>query len=243
MKNLRTTLFLCAVLTYSAALAHADSISLGSFATGTTASSLGFSSSESAMNFAGYTSLTTAPQVGSTPTLQNGTASTYALAPSTVWAGPVGNSTWVGSTPASGPFGVNPPLGYYQYNTTFNAQGGSYNAQFALLADDTVEVLLDGTVLVPFGALGSDTYCAFSPVNCTAITNVPFSGLSLNSGSNTLTFIVEQAGIVSPSYDDPSGVDFTAKFASAAPEPSSLLLLATGFAAGAAVLSRRRYPI
>jgi hypothetical protein len=51
----------------SASFAYADSISLGSFATGTTAASLGFSPSQTAMNFAGFTSFSTPPPVAATP--------------------------------------------------------------------------------------------------------------------------------------------------------------------------------
>jgi hypothetical protein len=229
-----------ATLAASASFAYADSISLGSFATGTTAASLGFSASQTAMNFAGYTAYASPPAVASTPTLQNGTAATYALNPTSVWTAPIGNSSWVGDAMTAGPGGTNPPYGYYQFTTSFTAAGGpDYSGSISLMADDTVEVLLNGLVLVPFGALGSDLHCAVNDANCTVADVVPLSGVTLLSGNdaNVFTFIVEQAGIEGNSVD-PSGLDFTASLS--APEPGSLILLGTGLLGGAGLLLRRR---
>lgn len=228
------------LLAASAPFAYADSISLGSFATGTTAASLGFSSSQTAMNFAGYTPYASPPAVAATPPLQNGTAATYALDPTTVWATPIANSSWVGYAATAGPGNVNPPYGYYQFNTSFTAAGGSdYAGSISLMADDTVEVLLNGSVLVPFGALGSDGHCADGAATCTVTDQVALSGVTFLSGNdaNVLTFIVEQAGLEGNTVD-PSGFDFTA--ALSAPEPGSLVLLGTGLLGGAGLLLRRR---
>jgi len=222
-------------------IACADTISLGSFATGTTAGSLGFSASETAMNFAGYTAFSSPPAVASTPALQSGTASTYALSPGGAWAGPIGNSTWIGSTPQSGPGGVSPAYGYYQFNTAFTAgETGPYSGSIDVMGDDTVQVLLNGVVIVPFAPLGSDAHCADTGPTCSGGDIVALDGVSLLSGAdaNTLTFIVEQAGDIG-SGSDPSGLDFSMTLA-AAPEPGSLLLLGTGLLAGAALLLRRR---
>jgi len=165
MKNLTRLTVLGVLAAASASLCFADSISLGSFATGTTASSLGFSSSETAMNFAGYTAFATPPATATTPPLLSGTANSYALSPdgSGVWAPPTGSSTWVGYASTAGPGGTNPPYGYYQFTTGFTAAGGSgYSGSISLLADDTAEILLNGAVIVPFSALGSDVHCSDS---------------------------------------------------------------------------------
>jgi hypothetical protein len=197
MKTFCKFAVLSALLATSASFALADTISLGSFATGSTAALLGFSPTQTAMNFAGYTATPTAPLNPTTPALLNGTASTYALAPNGIWANPVGNSTWVGSIPSSGPGGaVSPGYGYYQFDTLFTAAGGSYSGILNVTGDDTVEVLLNGSVLVPFGILGSDAQCADSGSSCTSVDAIPLNNLNLLSGldANTFTFLVDQAG-------------------------------------------------
>lgn len=240
MKNFSKFVVLGALLSASASFAFADTISLGSFATGTTAASLGFSASQTALNLAGFTPFAAPPPVGSTPTLLNGTASTSTLSANGVWGVPTGNSTWVGIA-NGGPGGTSPGYGYYQFTTQFTALGGAYSGTMSLMADDTAEVLLNGAVILPFTSLGSDTQCADTGVSCSVADVIQLSNLNLLSGTdaNMFTFVVEQAGV--GGSGDPSGLNFTTALSRVvAPEPGSLVLLATGLFGIVPIFSRRR---
>jgi hypothetical protein len=209
-----------AVLFAFSSFALADTIQLGSFATG--AASLG--DTNTALNYAGYSAVSTTPS--------SGTAWTYTLAAGSLWAAPVADSTWVGFAPTAGPVGTsNPAFGYYTFTTSFTAPTTSaYDVTLSLMADDTAEVLLNGSVVIPFGNLGGDGHCADGEPSCLAADNVTLSNLLLLGGTdaNTLTFVVQQAG-TGPTGGtlDPSGVDFDATL-STVPEPSTLALMAIG---------------
>jgi hypothetical protein len=226
MKNLLKLSALAAVLVASATFASADTIQLGSYATGQTNSAV----SNTAANYAGYSAVTTTPL--------SGVGTSFLLDPSTVWLAPIANSTYVGFAANAGPVGtVNPAFGYYTFNTTFTANG-LYSGTISILADDTTSVYLDGVMIVPFGALGGNSHCADNTPTCTILSTFNIGTTAL-TGTNTLSFVVRQAGAgPAGGTGDPSGLDFHATLTSV-PEPSTLLMLGTGLMGSAGALLRR----
>jgi hypothetical protein len=216
------------VVLFASTFSFADTIQLGSYANG--AASMG--DANTAMNFAGFSATST--------TASTGTGTSYMLPTNATWDSALSNSTWVGASSTAGPVGtVNLAEGYYTFTTTFTAlPGESYGGSMSLMADDTAEVLLNGVVLVPFSPLGSDAHCADTGVSCLVPDTVTLWGLNLAS-TNTLTFIVQQAGQYNLAGDDPTGVDF-ATVLTGTPEPESWLLMLTGLGSISGSLLLRR---
>ena len=270
MKNLGKLAILGAVLATSASFAFGSSIQLASYGLTGISSVTGLTTydpvtgsspntlSNSAMAFVGsatYTLFSSVPSIGGpSATLAQltslsaynttGAGEAYELDPAGVWAAaptpPA--SAYVGSTIHSGPYSTsNPAYGYYEY-TSVSTLASTYTGSLSVLADDTTEVFLTtsaGTsLLIPFGVLGGDSHCADNVPNCVTIDTV---GLALLSGTDTLTFVVEQDGSTNGAggTGNPSGVAFDATL-STIPEPSSLMLLGTGLLGAGGMLMRRR---
>ena len=233
MKTMLKAAILPALLLALASAAYADSITLNSAAGSSTSHASG------ALQYLGYSALN-ADFLANSPPLPNyvtlvapaspSTSSasphtTYAIAAG-VWATAITGTSWVSNSSAAGTTcsgsGCDPNSFYY-YETTFTAVGGSdpYNGSISVMADDTAEVLLNGTVIVPFAIVGSDGHCAQYQPNCGGADTVLLRDITLLAGTNTLTIIDAQTDL------NGAGVDFTVELTQA-PEPSSLLLLGTG---------------
>jgi len=165
---------------------------------------------------------------------------TFVIDPGSVWAPALGDSGWVSYDPNSGPTGseaTSDANGFYSYSTVFVTTGGLYTGSLSVAADDTVEVLLNGVVISPFGAIGSDATCADGAPNCRDGGDVTIAlGSStpgfLDDTGNTLTFVVAQTG------SSDQGLDYSGSI-SPVPEPNTLMLLGTGLLGSAGALFRK----
>ena len=171
-------------------------------------------------------------------TVNSGSTATFDISPGTVWHAALPNSSWVSFNAATGPTSsLVVPNGDYIYTTTFTlaAADAADVATLSLLADDTVSVFLNNTLIQqaagPLGPGNPYSMCSNTGPNCITPLTVTLTGLQ--AGLNTLTFDVKQVNGVS------EGLDFSGSLTPAAvPEPASLALFGSGLL-GLVGLTRR----
>ncbi|MGA2832174.1 MAG: PEP-CTERM sorting domain-containing protein [Terracidiphilus sp.] len=231
--------------------AYADTISIGSY--GTNSNGTGYTASAGFKNTAlqflgtavmpaneqdGYSGALAALSAPIKVTTASTSTTSYDTVFDNVWNPAISGTSWVTNTSVSGPACSGSQCdanAFYYYSTTFTAVGGGegYDGSLSVMADDTAEVLLNGKVIMNFGAIGNDGHCSIGPPSCGSVDTISLSGIQLIAGTNTLEIINAQTGLSG------AGVDFSANL-TRAPEPSSLLLLGTGLLGLAFGLYRKR---
>ena len=204
-----------AVLVLTTAFASADTIQLGSYG----------------QNANGITVTGNANSA-----LQISGGSTYNIGDGGVWHAAIGSasnlSSWVSQDPGNCPgCGNVEPNSIYTYTTTFTLANSLYAGSIWVMADDTTDVYLNGT-LVQDVAPGANSTCQTLQPNCTVPLLVTLPYGDFNAGVNTLTFDVHQTNLSA------EGLNFSGSISSV-PEPSSLILLGTGLLGSAGALMRK----
>lgn len=109
-----------------------------------------------------------------------------------------------------------------------NPSGAPISGSIAVMADDTTSVWLNGVELVHPASTEGNTFrtCSDFAIGCFTSTAGTVNLLpALRTGSNTLTFGVEQIA------GDSFGLDYTGSVTSVTPEPATLGLMGLGLAA------------
>lgn len=119
-------------------------------------------------------------------------------------------------------------LPVFKVTETFSANVGDV-LDLDVWADDTAEVFINGTSV--FSANFSQNICADGVIGCEPGENGTISYTFLTDGLQTLSFDVFQIGTKNSNRLNPFGLLYSGYVATAAvPEPTTLLLMATGLA-------------
>ena len=241
MKAILKIAVLPALLLALASVAYADSVTLNS------AGCVSATCANGALKFLGTSSLAhngtgglvAPPSPTSIPANVWGTFSYNVPYDTGGWLPAISGSSWVSNSQlgGNGATADGIPNDFYYYQTTFSAAGGvdAYSGSISVMADDTAEVLLNGTPLplVNFALPNPNGPCAQGGggPTCNSVYTIALNGITLLSGANTLTIIDAQTN----GYGE--AVDVSTNLAT--PEPSSLLLLGTGLLGLAFVAFRK----
>ena len=159
---------------------------------------------------------------------------TLNIAKHPAWASPIGSSSWV----SYGVTGDPSARGYFapangtvvNFTDKFFINGTILSGNVDVLADDSTSVVLNGMTLFNEATSTGNGYntCSNFGIGCLTRTEGHIDLTSgLTAGWNTLSFAVAQRAGSSYGLDYSGSVDYSPT-TSATPEPSSMLLLATG---------------
>jgi hypothetical protein len=166
-----------------------------------------------------------------TETTNNSGSATIDIAPNPQWSPAFANTSWISNVQSGNPSlpgYVSPANGTaVTFTDTFNVVGTPTFGDLIVMADDTTSVTLNGIVLEASAPTANNSYktCSDFTTGCTTATTGAINLTSaLQSGTNTLSFTVEQLAGVSFGLDYSGVVVSTSPASSATPEPGTLAL-------------------